>query len=97
MLLAQATGRLAVEFEMDAEGAACVGLGAEQDRLPERGDHRDVLLEVELGDVGEDPADLLIHHGLAVEGANELLAVCGALDVGASFGGDPRIMTPGLG
>ena len=93
VLLAQATG-LAVEFEVDAEGAASVGLSAEQDRLPELGNHGDVSLEVELGDVREDPADLLVHHGLAIEGANELLAVGGALDVGASFGGDPRMMTP---
>jgi hypothetical protein len=39
------------------ERAAAVGLRAEQDRLPERGDPRHVHLEVELGDVGEQEAD----------------------------------------
>jgi hypothetical protein len=48
-----------------------------------------VRLEVEPGDLGEDPADLFVHHRLAVEGADEPLAVGSGLDVREWLGGDP--------
>jgi hypothetical protein len=52
-----------------------------------------VRLEIEFGDVGEDPADLLVGHRLGVEGADDPLAVGGGLDVGEGRGGDPGMMT----
>ena len=72
---------LHVQLGVRAERAAAVGLGAEQDRLPERGDLRHVRLDVELGDVGEDPADDRVRQRALVERAHEALAVCPVCDV----------------
>ena len=63
------------------ERAAAVGPRPEQHRLPERRDHRDVLLEVELRDVGEQEPDHRVGQRPAVERAHEPLAVGAGLDV----------------
>ena len=65
------------------EGPAAVGARAEQDRLPERGDLRDVGLDVELGDVDEDPPDDGIGQRSLVERSDQPLAVAALLDVAA--------------
>src|SRR4051794_38535946 len=74
-----------VQLGVWAEGAAAVGLRAEQDRLPERRDLRDVRLDVELGDVREDPADDRVGERAAVERAHEALDVVAGLDVGHPY------------
>ena len=50
-----------------------------QDLLPKVADLRQVPLEVEMGDFGEEVADHLVDHGPAVEEAEQ------AIDVGAGF------------
>jgi hypothetical protein len=72
---------LAVQRHVRGERAAAVGPRAEQHGLPERRDHRHVLFEVELGDVGEQEPDHRVGHRLAVEGAHQALDVLGGLDV----------------
>src|SRR4051812_49908273 len=65
--VALAQRRLRVDLRMRTKRAAAVGTRAEQDRLPERGDLRNVRLEVELRDVGEDVADDGVGQRLRVE------------------------------
>ena len=55
--VASAQPDLRVQLRMRTERTAAVGLGSQQDGLPERGEPRDVRLEVELRDVDEDEPD----------------------------------------
>src|ERR1035438_10826392 len=66
---------------MRSKRAAGIGPRAEQDRLPEGLDLRDVGLDVELGDIDEDPADDRVNQRPPVEGTHEPLAVGAGLDV----------------
>jgi predicted enzyme related to lactoylglutathione lyase len=70
-----------VQRRVGVERPARVAPGAEQDRRPERRDDRDVLLEVELRDVGEDEADDRVVQRAAVERADQPLAVVEVVDV----------------
>ncbi len=72
---------LAVDDDVRCKRAPGVGLRAEQDRLPERGDPRDVCLEVQVRDVGEDEADHAVTQRTRVERAHEPFAVAALLDV----------------
>lgn len=71
---------------MGRKGATTVGMSAEQDRLPEGRDLRDVRFEIELRDVDEDPADYWVNERSAVELTNETLAVPAILDVSGASG-----------
>ena len=72
---------LRVQLGVRAKRAAAVGAGTEQHRLPERGDPRDVRLEVELRDVDEDEADHGVGQRARVERPHEALAVGPVADV----------------
>src|SRR3954452_5724209 len=72
---------LRVELGVRTERAAAVGPRAEQDRLPERRDPRDVRLEVELRHLDEDEPDDRVLQRPPVERADQTFAVVAALDV----------------
>src|SRR3954451_16692868 len=85
---------LRVELGVRTECAPSVGPPAEQDRLPERCDPRDVRVEVELGDVDEDEPDDRVLQRPPVERADEPFAVGAARDVVQPFAHLTTITNP---
>jgi len=79
--MARAQTDVRVQGSVGTKRAPAIGAGAEQHRLPERGDPRDVCLDIELGDVDENPADDRVNERAAVESPNQPLAVAAVLDV----------------
>src|SRR5205823_4446975 len=72
---------LSIDDHMRPERPSRVRLGAEQDRLPKRGDPRNVGLKIEMRDVGEDEADHRIAQRSRIERAHQPFTVITILDV----------------
>lgn len=70
-----------VDTAVDVHRLSAVLAGPEQDLLPERGDDRQVLAQIQAHLVDEDGPQDRVGEGLAVEGGQELVEVGAAGDV----------------
>ena len=81
---------LGVQGGVGSKRATRVGLGTEQDRLPEGGDAGQVGLEVEVRHVREQEADHGVGERSGVELADQELTVLAGVDVVAGVGAVDR-------